>query len=454
MENRDVITELEFQKNNLLCNLTKYDKTDLCFTGNPQITHSMHLIPVHDYKKHTNFQYGFVNLIDVNGLYKTTLDIVKYLIIICDDINDITCVNFVYGDTNFTAISIERLKIIDKIIKKVFFKMGDKTMIKIALSDIILVDNIDRCIIQGYLNITNDLNIYVESNTKNIQLQIYGTVIDNVERCEFMENICENIKYNKTANLPIKNINSVKNEYNRSLKYNFSDYLSFKYNNIIVELPSIDLIDNISFLIDNRTVEFDKNSLIIYNDMYDKIIFNNNEKCLIKIPYTIESKIDLSILEMTVNLNECEEISVYVMRDSEIIFHDINPLILHTLNFNTCVQHFQMNSIPNNININIKQMHVKEIIITCKKNQKYVKPINEFIFELNGGNRKITKIDCDIYQQLHHIVQNENAYTIGFCLYPNYIYPNGQINLEKLIFSHDSIEEFTLDIYLVGYNVQ
>jgi hypothetical protein len=142
------------------------------------------------------------------------------------------------------------------------------------------------------------------------------------------------------------------------------------------------------------------------------------------------------------------------MTDVESKLNNFKPLTVFTKNFNTCIQHYHIASTGNNIIIDfdVDQMHLKEIIICCTKNEIKYKPIKSFTFYFDDSFATYTSIDCEIYQTLHHETINNNIYTIGFSLEPDCHYSTGCVNYKKLKFSYDTFDtDFKMDIYLVGF---
>lgn len=452
-------SESNVKSNYLVNNLINYDQSNNPISGNPLITYQYASLTNLNYRRHTNFQYGMINLVESNGMYETELDTIKYLLIISDDINNIMCINFIFPETNeVIPISITRLKIMETTkIKQVFYNVGNKKMIKIALCDIFSLKNDYNCAFQGFINLMkNKLKIALISNSnidKNTQVQIYGSVLDVDERNKLSKKIITN-GYSKIINLPIENTSNTEKTI---FRYDFDNYLRLKSHNIVIKLKSFDLIKKLDFKINDEFLSYDKNALLIYNKVYDKIIFDFDNHCLIKIPYLFGTENQIALFQMTINLEKyCNDINVYLMGNNEIYKNNVSKLISFTKCFYSEIKTLQYKNViagNNNINVVIDQIHLKEIIITCNKNGVLFRPIELFEINFDGSILKLTKTDCDIYQELHHKIINNDIYTIGFSLLPDDCYPVGSVNLKKLNITYKLMENCDLDIYLIGFKV-
>lgn len=443
----------------LLVNLINYDGSDVCISGNPQVTHFCKDLKYLDFKRHTNFQYGMVNLEEMNGVYETTLDTINYVAIITDNINNIMCINFILPFTNdVVSVSINRLKIIDVTMRKTIFKIGDKYMIKIPLANIFNYTNIYNTVCTEYINVCQQkISIIVIRSShasEPIEVKLFGCILDYEERGKFVQNIYTN-NYSKIINLPIEYTSNVEQTLS---SYDLKNYLFAKMQTIVIKIQSIDLIDNIIFNMNNKSIKFNRNMLQMYNDTYDKIIFNVDGYCLLKMPYLISTDKPISSFTIDVNtLTKCNQIFIYMLTDIELKVTDFKPLIVFNNEFHTYIQHhivntnLQENSGQCDIELDIDQMHLKEIIISCTKNNTCIKPIKQFDFNFHDSHAIYTETDCELYQKIHHDNINDNVYTIGFALDPNHHYSTGCVNTKKIKFSCDVKEtNFKMDIYLVG----
>lgn len=442
----------------LFKNLINYDQFDVHITGNPQITHFYKDLKHLDFKRHTNFQYGMINLEEINGAYETTLDTINYVTILTDNVNNIMCINFILPSTNeIISLSINRLKIIDITIRKTIFQIGNKYMIKIPLANFINFTHNYNIICTEFLNLFQQkLKIVIVRSPQinsQIEVKIYGCVLDSYERKTFIDQIHTH-KYSKIINLQIEhNCNSEQTLFTYDLK----NYLFAKSQTIIIKISSIDLIDNIILHMNDKHIKFTQDMLHMYNDTYDKIIFDVDNYCLLKIPYLISTDKPISSFLLDINtVNKCNQIFLYMLTDVELKITEFKPLIVFNNSFCTYVQHYQTNanSVDNTVNIDVNQMHLKEIIISCTKDGVYVKPINNFRFNFHDSYTNYTDTDCELYQKMHHEKLNENIYTIGFALDPNHHYSTGCVNIKKINFIYYALEyDFKMDVYLVGHKI-
>lgn len=446
------------QSEYLLKNLTYYDQFDVHITGNPQITHFYKDLKHSDFKRHTNFQYGMITLEEINGVYETTLDTINYVVIITNNINDIMCINFILPCTNeIVSLSINRIKIIDITMRKIIFQIGNKYMIKIPLANFINFVHDYNIVCTEFLNLFQQkLKIVVVQSTtllNPIEVKIYGCVIDSYERNTSIDKI-HTCKYSKIINLPIEHTSNT----DKTLStYDLKNYLFAKSQNIIIKIASINIIDNVTLNMNNKQIKFPLGVLKMYNDTYDKIIFNIDNYCLLKIPYLISTNVPILSFSIDIGtVNKCNQIFIYMLTDVELNVTEFKPLIVFNNQFHTYIQHHQIdaNLTDNNVDIDVGQMHLKEIIILCTKNGAPFKPINNFRFNFHDSFTNYTELDCELYQKIHHEKLNDNVYTIGFALDPNHHYSTGCINTKKLNFTYYALEyDFKMDVYLVGNKI-
>jgi hypothetical protein len=429
----------------------------LPISGNPQITHFAKDTTVLNYKRHTNFQYGIVDLTSVEGVYETTLDLIKYIIIITDNLDDIMCINFIFPTTNeVISLSMNRLKLFDTLIKKTIFEIDDKYVIKITLANIFNFISHTDTICTDFINLFNKkLKIIVvqSSSNKTKKVKMCGCILDYEERHTLTQKI-NTQQYSKIINLPIEH--TCDTEYTTS-KYNLKNYLFAKTQTIVIKIPSFNLIKNIVIHLNGQFIHLSPQILKMYNDIYDQIVYDFDNYCIIKVPYLISTTSQLSSFDVEINFNEkCNKNFLYMLCDTELTLQSIKPLVVFTNNFYSCIQHYKFDLSTNNTNFNldVNQMHIKEIIVSYTKNNVFCKPANEFKLNFNECSSYISKLDCEVYQELHHTKFNKDVYTIGFSLDPDYYYPNGSVNIDKIQFFHDVIDvNVIMDIYLVGYKV-
>lgn len=452
------------QENLLLKNLINYKWSDVHVTGNPEITHFYKTLTHLDFKRHTNFQYGMLNLEEINGSYETTLDVINYITIITDDINNIMCINFILPYTNeVVSVSINRLKIIDVTMRKTIFQIGNKYMINIKLANIFNYTDRYNILSTEFINLfPQKLKIVVlqiSHINKPIEIKLFGCVLDTEERKRIAQELFVNhSKYSKIINLPIDHIS---NSEQTSSTYNLKNYLFAKTQTIVIKIPSVDLIDSIVFNMNNKNIKFTRSMLQMYNDTYDQIIFNVDNYHLLKLPYLISTDKPISLFTIDINtISKCNNIYMYMLTDIELTKTKFVPLIVFNDRFHTYIQYYQINLTSENslvaegndysVLLNIDQIHLKEIIISCEKN----KFIDWFEFNFFDSIAHYTKTDCELYQQLHHQKINNDVYTIGFALEPDHYYSTGYVNIETLNFKCNSTKNIhKMDIYLVGHKV-
>ena len=332
-------------------------------------------------------------------------------------------------------------------------------------------------------------------NPDKTKLKFNSTVLD----CEERRRITQNF------------IHLYKNQFNlesyKIIKNNFTywnlDAFELEYCGLIgcvisksdyLNLESLELIFN------GITVTITKSTIDLFNNFYDKIIFDYENNIIIKIKnlllfsdninththtltHTQPSKYYLKInlsndLDIT-NTSNISNHKVYLFRD--ITLTPTDCLAIYTGNIaanfingyheykNTLADIFNHNKQIGQIEIStqINLTHIKEIFIfftNLQTNQKE-KIANKFFITIADITNEYSALDMDIYTHIHHsnINSDNKIYAIGFSINPNNSYPNGLFNTSNKPISiefdlmeninKNDLSNYQINVVLFGFNV-
>lgn len=231
------------------------------------------------------------------------------------------------------------------------------------------------------------------------------------------------------------------------------------------------------------TIIIIKSVIELFNEFYDKILFDYDNKIIIKIKY-------LSIFDNITHTHSSSEyyLKINLSIDSKVYnFHNINKmnnincLVLYNRSLNQIFTNgyyeYKNNldkiydeeksiclvEIFNSINLS----HIKEIFIffTNKQTNKKEKITNKFKITIADITNEYSTLDMEIYSQLHHsnINSDNQIYSIGYSLTSSHSYPNGLFNvsdkpikIECNLIEHvkkNNLFNYQINVVLFGFNV-
>ena len=349
---------------------------------------------------------------------------------------------------------MEYLKYYDKIVSKIIECVGNKMVLNLKLANFINYHHNNSIYIK-FINIGIDkLKLVINrflNNSSNINVKICGTMLDIGEKSY----ISHNLKYYNLVNLLIeKNIDIISSE------YNLINYKFLQTPIIILKIKSLNDLDTICITVNNQNIFLTTKMLQLYNDIYETIIYNEENECLIKISCFFDNLliIDNFSIKIIYKVKYLFD-SIDIMND---IYADDKKLLIMSNNFYSCILYKSYNL--NQIQIIKNEIKLKELIIYYenKITQEIICPVNniKLINTLVGEEYKFSKFDSELYQKTHKLKINSNLYINGFCTNPLYIYPTEYITLDgHIMITNDDINtnidinDICMHIYMIGFIV-
>lgn len=494
---------------NLLKQLCNYNEKDIVITGNPQITYNIMVYT--KFRPHTNFSYGIITPEPTSKTTNTITwsklnnlgDIINNIIICIDNIDDLSNIIISIDELEPIILTKEYIKIYNLICNKIIFQSDSGYLISFNPIHLIiyyltytngLPQNQTK--FTGLPTIITKINWICVScvNPDKTKLKFNSAVLDAEERRKIADNL----------------INLYKNQFNLEsyeiIENNFTYWnlepFELEYCGLIgcvISKSDYSNLESLELIFDGITTTITKSTIDLFNNFYDKIIFDYENNIIIKIKYlllfsenigthiltyTKSSKYYLKInllndIDIT-NTSDIPNHKVYLFRD--ITLTPTNCLVVYTgnsvTNFingyheykNTLTEIFNHDKQIGQIEISsqINLTHIKEIFIfftNSHTNQKD-RIANKFAITIADITNEYSTLDMDIYTQIHHPMANSDnkIYAIGFSIDPNNSYPNGLFNTSNKPISiefdlmeninKDDLANYQINVVLFGFNVK
>jgi len=494
---------------NLLRQMTIYNNNDINITGSPDITFFKKSYNYTKFRKYTNFSHGIIypdtiirtkDTVQIENL-NSLGDMIRSIIIIIDDIDNLSNIIINIEDIDPIFISVEYLKMYNLIYDKTIIKIDVGYLISFNLENFIVLYNDGNNDFNGLpLSILTINYICVKcKNPEKTNLKFDSVILDTEERRR-IKVLHEN---NPKKNIYLESYKIIEND---NILWNINFCKTFYHGHIgcIITKSNYDLMESIDISFNGFMITITKNSLELFNNFYDKIIYKYGEDIFIKIKYLsrfnkkknwtnytlkINFKNNNFLLVPEYNLEKvyqfqnvydssidnCLIVYTTIKDDGNIQEHMTNGYYEYNTKLNSTDKKFKIEIDPKNV-----LTHIKEIFIffTNLQTGKKEKIANKFSISISDITNEYSSLDMEIFSKLAHsksnsiddVILNQSnlIYTIGYYLNSNYSYPTGlynltnksvkiefDLNFDNVCTNIDSnfISDYQVNVIFFGFNI-
>lgn len=479
------------------------NEKDVPISGNPQITWNVMVYNLMDYKRHTNFSYGSIKIEPTNKTENTitwntpldVCDIINNIQIYIDNLNDFSNIIISIDDFEPIVLTSEYIKLYHLVCNKIIYQLNSGYVITFNLTNLIIfykesIKNtlfikpdhfIGLPIIQNSLKINWICISGINPNTT--VLKFNSVILDLEERRRILET---KMGHNKK----IFSLENYQIEKNNNTYWNLTDCNIYPYGFIgcVILKSNYDYLESLEITLNGITFIITKSTLELFDQFYCNIIFDFEDKKIIKIKYlsmldddkytnSSEYYIKINFSKLT---NQLSTTKIYNFQNV-IELNTKNHLLVLT-NQKNCeftngyyeyvnnlseIFNFEKSTCLIEISNQINLTHIREIFIffTNLKTNKKERISNNFYITIADITNEYTDLDMNIYAQTHHSLSNPDnqIYSIGYSLDPLNSYPNGLFNMAnkpiKIEFDIsdkidiNDLKNYQVNVVLFGFNV-